>query len=75
MRRTFNRKQRLYLAMLAGFRCEACGAKLTASLHGDHVQPHSRGGPTLLSNGQALCDDCNLKKGVQNHDYRHPRAP
>jgi 5-methylcytosine-specific restriction endonuclease McrA len=75
MRRCFNRKQRLYLAILAGFRCEACGAKLNSSLHGDHVQPHSRGGATLLRNGQALCDRCNLKKGVQGHDYRNSSAP
>lgn len=74
MGRSFSRKQRLYLAMLARFRCEACGTKLTTSLHGDHVLPHARGGATLLSNGQALCRDCNLKKGVQDHDHRHPRT-
>jgi 5-methylcytosine-specific restriction endonuclease McrA len=63
MRRTFSRKQRLYLAILAGFRCEACGEKLTQSLHGDHVQPFSKGGLTHLRNGQALCRQCNLMKG------------
>lgn len=70
MGRKFSRKQRRYLAILAGFRCEACGAALSTSLHGDHVQPHSRGGATLLSNGQALCPPCNLRKGTKHVDYR-----
>ena len=30
--------------------------------HADHVEPHSRGGPTSVANGQLLCPSCNLKK-------------
>jgi hypothetical protein len=30
--------------------------------HIDHVQPHSRGGPTNIGNGQGLCQACNLSK-------------
>ncbi len=30
--------------------------------HIDHVTPHSRGGPTDISNGQGLCEACNLSK-------------
>jgi 5-methylcytosine-specific restriction endonuclease McrA len=74
MKRTFSRKQRLDLAILAGFRCEACGAKLDPCFHGDHVQPHSRGGATSLSNGQALCARCNRLKGASSHDFRNSRT-
>ena len=72
MGRTFSRKQRLYLAILAGFRCEACGIALTLSFHGDHVTSHTRGGATLLRNGQALCDQCNSVKGSGGYDFRNP---
>lgn len=71
MKQTFSRKERLYLAILSGFRCEACGVKLSPSFHGDHVRPRSRGGVTLLRNGQALCSHCNLVKGTNSHDYRN----
>lgn len=71
MKRVFSRKQRRQLAILSGFRCEACGTKLTPSLHGDHVKPYSRGGSTTLRNGQALCAKCNLIKGASKHDYRN----
>ena len=30
--------------------------------HADHIEPHSRGGPTSVANGQLLCPSCNLKK-------------
>jgi len=34
--------------------------------HLDHVEEHSRGGPTSFANGQGLCARCNLLK-VQGH--------
>ena len=40
-----------------------CGRSLGGSYHADHVVPFSKGGQTILLNGQALCADCNLKKG------------
>ena len=60
-RRLFTRRQRDALRLVAGNRCEICGAVLT-DFHADHVKPHSKGGPTTLNNGQALCPPCNLKK-------------
>ena len=30
--------------------------------HPDHIQPHSKNGETEVTNGQALCPHCNLKK-------------
>lgn len=63
MRRRFSRRQRRILALVAGGRCAKCKDPLTTSFHADHRQPFSRGGPTNLRNGQALCVPCNLLKG------------
>jgi 5-methylcytosine-specific restriction endonuclease McrA len=64
MQRKFNSRQRLYLAILAGWRCVICDTPLSFDLHGDHVVPFARNGKTLLRNGQALCPTCNRRKGV-----------
>jgi hypothetical protein len=51
----------------AGGRCEAAaflawGRCAQAATQVDHVYPWSRGGPTIISNGQALCRDHNRRK-------------
>lgn len=66
MKRTFTPRQRGILRMLAGNLCQKCGAVLDASFHADHVRAYSRGGPTILMNGQALCATCNLEKGASD---------
>jgi len=66
MKRNFSKRQRRYLAILAGGECVKCGKPISEDLHGDHVVAFSRGGETLLSNGQALCSKCNLKKGSKD---------
>ena len=52
-----------------GFKCRACGASpaITAGvlLRVDHITPWSKGGETVLSNLQTLCDECN--QGKSNH--------
>jgi superfamily II DNA or RNA helicase len=64
MRRLFTLRQRLRLLHRAGGLCERCGTKLhAANFEADHHVPYSRGGPTLISNGTALCKTCNRKKG------------
>ncbi|HYJ67173.1 MAG TPA: HNH endonuclease [Nocardioidaceae bacterium] len=30
--------------------------------HSDHIEPHRRGGPTSLTNGQGLCENCSYVK-------------
>lgn len=64
-RRLFNRKaERSALYHVEGGRCARCGELLEPGWHGDHVIPHSRGGETDVTNGQALCPRCSLKKGA-----------
>ena len=36
---------------------------LNKNFEGDHIHSYSKGGKTLLPNGQALCLPCNRKKG------------
>jgi len=64
--RSFSQWQRDILFRIANGRCQRCGVELTAEMawHADHVIPHSRGGRTTISNGQALCPLCNLTKSA-----------
>jgi hypothetical protein len=55
----------------AGDRCEgaafvAWGRCSSPAVEVDHVFPWSRGGPTVVSNGQALCAGHNRSKGAMN---------
>ncbi len=61
--RSFPSWMKRLLLILARGRCRApaCDAPF-AWLQADHVHPHSRGGPTNLSNGQMLCDPHNKWK-------------
>lgn len=45
-------------------RCTICKAELMSDWHADHIHPYSKGGATELHNGQALCPECNLRKGA-----------
>lgn len=63
MRRYFNKRMRKILLILAGNKCQICKKKLDKSFHADHVVPYSKKGSTNLNNAQALCAECNLKKG------------
>jgi superfamily II DNA or RNA helicase len=74
VRRFFSKRQRFILSFLSGGRCRSCGKKLDRSFHGDHVVPYSKDGPTILNNGQALCADCNLRKGNSTMELRRWQA-
>ena len=62
-KRFFSKRQKLALKLLSGNKCCNCGLKIQNSFHADHIKPFIKGGRTTLSNGQALCKKCNLKKG------------
>lgn len=62
--RFFTKEQRELIFKNSGGHCQECGIELTATnFHADHKIPHSANGPTIPSNGQALCSNCNWKKG------------
>lgn len=63
-KRRFNRSERSSLYLQSNGYCAMCGKALPAGWHADHVTPYARGGQTILENGQALCPDCNRKKGM-----------
>ena len=52
--------------MVSGNFCQICKKKLDGKFHADHIMPYSKGGKTILKNAQALCQNCNLKKGSSN---------
>jgi superfamily II DNA or RNA helicase len=65
MKRLFNKKQKAALFILSQGKCSECKAQLKHGWHADHVKPFIHGGETDVLNGQALCPDCNLKKGAR----------
>lgn len=63
----------------ASGRCEgqvflAWGRCREAATEADHVYPWSRGGPTVLSNGQALCSAHNRRKSNMRPPWWYVRA-
>lgn len=62
-RRRFGSRERAALYLAADGKCSSCGRDLGPGWHADHVTPWSRGGQTDVINGQALCPECNLRKG------------
>lgn len=65
MRRFFSLRQRLILTLISGGKCSICGVRLNKRFHADHVVPFSERGRTIIQNGQALCADCNQRKGAK----------
>jgi len=64
-KRNFTSRQRKILLILGSYVCSNCGVALKSNFHADHVIPFSKGGKTILKNGQSLCAKCNLKKGAK----------
>lgn len=62
-KRNFTPRQRKILLILGSYVCSNCGVSLKNNFHADHVIPFSKGGKTILKNGQSLCARCNLEKG------------
>lgn len=63
----------------AGGRCEgalflAWGRCKAPAVEADHVYPWSRSGPTVLSNGQALCKEHNRRKSNLRPPWWYVRA-
>ncbi len=74
--RNFTKEQREEILDTAGRKCAGCGTSLSKSnYHADHKHPHSKGGKTTLSNGRALCSDCNRRLGNKWRDNFGLAAP
>lgn len=52
------------------YTCQLCGltVKDGAKLHVDHIIPVSKGGKTVMSNLQTLCDRCNIGKSNKTEE-------
>ena len=46
------------------YKCRICGASQEdgARLHVDHIIPIAKGGKSVMSNLQTLCESCNMGK-------------
>jgi len=65
-RRNFTQAERQEIFARAGWRCEHVGWLFRCrrpAQHADHLWPWVAGGPTSVTNGQALCARHNLSKG------------
>ena len=64
--RQFNEVERHLIWVRSGKMCQNpnCDQKLDdlGDMHADHIEAWSKGGQTCLSNAQALCVECNLRK-------------
>lgn len=75
-KRVFSEDERIAIYFSGDGLCQVCLANGLSEkearvpwsqFEADHVLPHSKGGQTLIENGQVLCRACNQKKGA-NYD-------
>ncbi len=64
--RSFQKNQRIEIFSNDNWRCCACGSEY--NLRADHIVPWSKGGMTLVRNGQTLCFDCNANKSAKSQE-------
>ncbi len=65
-RRLFSSRQKIALWLIANELCQICNKPLPRNWEADHRIPHSKGGHTHVSNGQAVCRQCNRSKGASH---------
>lgn len=64
--RIFTPDQRAVIYRRGNGVCAECGCSVTEdNFEADHIKPWSKGGRTIIANGQILCSDCNHTKS--NH--------
>lgn len=64
MRCLTNKRLRAALYYAADGKCQSCGCELPDVWHADHIVPFSVSHRTNVHEMQALCAQCNLKKGA-----------
>jgi 5-methylcytosine-specific restriction endonuclease McrA len=64
-RRAFNADERLIIWRRDKGVCQSCTTSVSLEqMQADHIVPHSKGGRTIVENGQTLCGSCNLSKAA-----------
>jgi 5-methylcytosine-specific restriction endonuclease McrA len=64
--RVFSTEEKIIIWRRDNGECKQCGKSvLIEDMHADHIKPHSKGGFTIIENGQTLCQNCNLTKGAK----------
>ena len=60
-KREFTEEERLAIFILSGKKCANCGIEFKdiSEMHADHKMQWAHGGSTSLTNGRALCEQCN----------------
>lgn len=66
-RRLMTKELRQRIMLRDNYTCQKCGKYMpdTVGLHIDHIVPISKGGRSVESNLQVLCDKCNYRKGTR----------
>ena len=59
-----SKRLRAALFISADGRCQSCGMELKEGWHADHIEPWSKTHQTNVHEMQALCGDCNRRKGT-----------
>jgi len=63
LERVFTQRQRTELLIRSGGKCQSCGDAVNIdTFEADHIIPYSKGGETVVENGQCLCRNCNRTK-------------
>ena len=70
MRRSFNSYERAEIYHKCNGVCQICNIELKKDFHADHIIPYSKGGLTIIDNGQALCRNCNILKSNKMVNYK-----
>lgn len=70
--RIFTPDQRAVIYRIGKGKCAICGMEVSEeSFEADHIKPWSKGGRTIIANGQILCSSCNRSK---SNKYEEPEA-
>lgn len=72
LQRDFNSQQRIAIYRKNNGECQGkyhIGDRKVEfnEFHADHINPHVKGNPTTVDNGQVLCSACNLKKSSKEN--------
>jgi len=62
-KRFFSETEKRTMFVLQKGLCTFCSTPLFGDMEADHIVPHSRGGPTVVENGQLLHNKCHIEKG------------